>query len=56
MRGNLFRCSLGNDPTTSLSTFRSQIYHPIGGFNHIKVMFDDDNGITVVPKPVQHIE
>ncbi len=45
----ILRRPCGNYSTTIIAPLRAQIDNPVGRFNDIHVMFNDHNGITVVP-------
>src|SRR6185369_4033961 len=52
----LLRGSLRDQPSAVFPTFGAQVDQPIGVPNDIKVVFDDDDRIPKIRKPVQHIE
>ena len=40
----------------AVAPFRTQIDNPVGGFDDFQIMLDDDNGVAVVHKLVQHFK
>src|SRR2546430_9903179 len=52
----LFRCSLRDHATTLFSAFRAKVDDPVSIANHIKIVLDDDDGVSEIRKPVQYIE
>ena len=53
---NILRRTLGYDHSAVDAAFRSQIDDPIRGFNHLEVMLNDDQSISLVPKFDQDIQ
>ena len=53
---DLLRCSFSNNCTSPFSAFGTEIDDPIRSFDHIKIMFNDDDGVPFIDKFVQHIE
>ena len=52
----MFGCSGNNDFSSPAATFRSQVNDPIGSFDHVKVMFDDEEGIARGPQFEEHFQ
>ena len=52
--GDLLRWAFSNDTAASGTAFGPEIDDPVGGFDHIQVMFDDDNSVAAVHKPLQN--
>ena len=50
---HLFRTSLSDDVTACLASLRSEVDHPIGCFDDIQIVFDDDEGIAGIHQFVQ---
>jgi hypothetical protein len=53
---NLFRRSFGNDSTTFIAGFRTQINHPIRAFDHIQVVFDDHHGMAGINEALKNLQ
>src|SRR4051812_27715358 len=53
---DVFRCALGDHPTSSGTTLGSQIDHMVGAPNDVEIVFDDDDGVALIDEPVQHVE
>src|SRR5699024_11769514 len=51
---DIFYCTINNNCSSTDTTFRSEIDNIVGDFDDIQVMFDDDDGITVVHQSLQH--
>ena len=45
---DLLRCTFGNDLTTTRTTFRTKVNYPVCGFDHIQIMLNHHNGITLI--------
>ena len=54
--GHGFGCALRNDLAAAMAAFRTKIYHPVGGLDHIQIMFNHHHCIAVVAQAVQHIQ
>ena len=52
----VLRCALGNDFATAFTAFGSKVDDPIGGFDHIQVVFNHDYRVSVVAQPVQDLQ
>src|SRR5919109_343688 len=48
--------ALCDDPATLLAAFGTQIDDPVGIADDIKIVFDDDDGVTQIRQPMQNIE
>jgi hypothetical protein len=46
--GHVFRCSLGHDAPASLSTLRPEIDDPVGAFDDVEVVLDDQDGVALI--------
>ena len=53
MPGQLFRRALGDDPATVGAAFRAEIHNPVRCLDHVQVMLNDHNGVTVVAQAMQ---
>ena len=51
-----FGCAFSDDSTPAASPLGAQVDYPIGGFNNVEVMFNDDDGVAVSAKSVQDFE
>ena len=54
--GNLFRCSCCNQLTASTTTFRPYINQIICHFDHIQIVLDHDNRVTLLNQFIQDIK
>ena len=54
--GNGFRRSCGDDLPTAGTSLRAQIDNPIRGFDHIKVVLNDDDRIASVTQSMKHLK
>ena len=52
----VFRGPFGNNPATTCARFRSQIDNPVGRFDHVEIMLDDDHGVPQFDQTVQHLQ
>ena len=52
--GDHFRWACGENLTAAAAAFRPEIDDPVGGSDHIEVVFDDDYRVAVIGEPVQH--
>jgi hypothetical protein len=48
--------SLGDDAAAGRAAFGSEVDDPVGGFDDIEVMFDDDDGVSGIDETVEDIE
>ena len=53
--GHLFRCACGENGATATSTFRSHVNDVVCQTDDIKIVFNDDDGVTTVNQALQHI-
>ena len=53
--GNLLRRALGDDRAALVAALRPKIDDIIGGFDHIQIVFDDDQRIAGIGEPMQHL-
>jgi hypothetical protein len=54
--GDGFRRAFGDDPTTFVAAFGAQVNHPVGRFDHIQVVLDDQDRVSESDEPIQHIQ
>ena len=52
-RRDVFRRSAGDHLAPARAAFRAQIQNPIRGFDHVEVVFNDQNGVAAVRQPLQ---
>ena len=53
--GNLFGSADSEDLTTLSTTLRTEVDNPVGQFDDIKVVLDDDDGVATVNEALQHL-
>src|SRR5215470_15148718 len=53
---NRFRRPFGDDLSAAFAAFGAEVDHPIGRFNHVQVVLDDDHGVAQVYESLQHVE
>ena len=53
---HLFRAPFRDDLSTRRATFRTEVDDPIGGFDHIQVVFHDHQRVSGIHQFVQHGE
>lgn len=51
---NLLGSSLGDDASAFFATFRAEIDDPVGLFDDVKMMFDDQDGVAERNQAIQH--
>ena len=39
-----------------MTALRTKVNHIVRGFNHVQVMFDDDDRVARIDKPVERVE
>src|SRR5690606_8084696 len=52
----LFRRAGGDDLTAPVTPFGAEIDQPVGGFDHVQVVFDNHYGVAVVTQAMQHVQ
>ncbi len=52
----LLRRAMRDDASAVFSTLRAEINDPIGIADHIQIVLDDDDGVSQVGQPVEHVE
>ena len=45
---NFFGGALGDDLPAVLAAFGTEVDQPVGGFDHVEVVFDDEEGVARV--------
>ena len=53
---HLFRRAFGNNIAAAIAAFRAKIDNPIGGFDHIHIMFDHNDTITLLDEFLQNLQ
>ena len=53
--GHFFRCTSGNDSSSAVSAFRSDIYDIICGLDYIQVVLNDNYGIAALCQPLKDL-
>jgi hypothetical protein len=51
--GDVFGGALPHDLPARLAAFRSEVDHPIGLGNEIKIVFDDDDAVPGIDEPLE---
>ena len=51
---DLLRCTGGDNLSAAATAFRAEIHNPVGGFNHVSIVLNDHDGITLIAQAVQH--
>src|SRR5262245_48947803 len=51
-----FRRTFGDDLSAAFAAFGPEVDHPIGRFNHVQIVLDNDHGVTQVYESLQHVE
>ena len=54
--GDVFWCAGDEELATTGAAFGAEVENPIGGFDHIEVVFNDHDGVAVVAQAMQHLE
>src|SRR3569623_72119 len=54
--GHVFGRTDDENLAAFLAAFGPEIDQPVGGFDHVEIVFDDADGVALVAQPVQHIE
>ena len=52
--GNFFRAALRDHAPTELATTRTHVDHPVGALDYVQIVFDDNHGIALVDKALEH--
>ena len=55
-RGDLFRRALRDDVTAFIAGFRAEINDPIGAFDDIQVVLDDDDRVPGIYQALENLE
>ena len=52
--GDVFGCSLSNNLAATIAAIRAQVDDPIGGLDDVQIVLDDQHGVALVNKALQH--
>ena len=55
-RRHLFWCTGNDELPTTLTRVGAKVDHPVGAFNNVKVVFDDDDAMTDVHQALEDLE
>lgn len=55
-RHDLLRCPFGDELPAPLTPFGSQVNHPISHFHDVRMVFDDQDRVILIDKPLQDID
>ena len=53
---HVFGRALGHHLPAAVATFGAHVDDPVGGFYHVQVVLDDDDGVARIAQLVQHLE
>ena len=51
---HLFRGPTHYESTTAIAALGAEIHDPVGGLDHVQVVFDDHHRVATIPQSVQH--
>ena len=51
---HVLRRALGDDLAATVAAFGAEVDDPVGGFDDVEVVFDDDDGVALVAQAMQH--
>ena len=54
--GEVFRCAAAHQFSSTLTSLRPKVDHPIGSFDYIKVVLDHDHGIALVTQTMENAQ
>lgn len=54
--GHIFGGTGRDNLAAARSAFQADINDPVGGFNHIKIVLDHEDGVAGIDQAVQHFE
>jgi hypothetical protein len=54
--GDFFGRALGDDSPAFIAGIRPQVNHPISRFNHVNVVFDDQDGMAFIHQPLKNFQ
>ena len=53
---DLFGRAFGDDTPTAVTALGAEVDQPVGCFDHVEVVLDDDHGVAVVAQLVEHAQ
>ncbi len=53
---HFLRRSLSHDLPAASTSFRAEVNHPIGAFDHVEVVFDHDDGMARIHKTLENLQ
>lgn len=53
---DLLRRAGGNDAPAAVAAFGPEVDYPVSGLDDIQIMFNDDNRVSCIAQPVQHVQ
>ena len=53
---DFFRRSFGHDVSAAFAGFGAQVDDPIGRFDHVEIVLDDDDGVAQIDQAMEHVE
>ena len=51
-----FRCAARDHHPAAVAAFRSHIDYPVGGFDDVEIVFDDDDCVAMITQSVEHFQ
>src|ERR1041384_6341596 len=54
--GDLFGCAGGDDTPAARAAFGAEIDDVVGRFDHVEVVFDDNDGVAQRDEPLEHVQ
>jgi len=54
--GHLFRRAGGHQFSAALAGFRTKVDHPVGAFDHVQVMLDDEQRVAGIDEALEHFQ
>ena len=54
--GDLLRRAFGDDAAAAVAAFGAEVDDPVGGFDHVEVVLDDDDRVAAVGEALEHAE
>jgi len=55
-RGDLFRGALGDDAAAAFAAFGTEVDDPVGLFDDVEMMFDDQDGVAKSNETLEDVE
>src|SRR5579859_5222346 len=54
--GNLLRRALGDNPATLIAGVGAKVNDPIGGFDNVKIVFNDEHGMAGIHEALENFQ